>query len=140
MTGIYGISLSGSKGPNFKGYILAYKNNELVGRFQGGVDAGKKTGKDRNTLNNQKYNLRTCTSSQNQGNKKKQSSGKTSKFKGVGIHESGYYRARISVNGKLINKYFPPTPEGEIQAALHYNKLARKHFGEFANLNTINSV
>lgn len=97
---------------------------------------------DLNRLNNQKCNLRVCNTSQNMMNRGKRHGVTSSKFKGVSIfrtarHKTGYYLSYIQVNGKMIKKYFPLTPDGERQAALHYNKLAVKHFGKFARLNNI---
>lgn len=99
--------------------------------------------KNNNGLDNQKSNLRICTQSQNCMNKVQKKSTLTSKFKGVSVHTNTnpnpnrYYIARIKVNKKRIHKLFPPTKEGEIQAAIWYNEMAKKHFGEFAVINVI---
>lgn len=98
---------------------------------------------DRDTLNNQRNNLRKASMSQNGANRtcKKNSH---SKYLGVFFY-SGDKRLKVP-----IKKYqsscrsegilhflglFPYTPEGEIQAAKAYDKAAKKHHGEFANLN-----
>lgn len=98
--------------------------------------------KDFDGLNNQKNNLRECNRSQNSMN------GRTfgvSKYLGVsptimkrnyGNHVYKYWKASIGINRQ--QKYlgiFPYTPEGEIEAALTYDKAAKELFGEFANLN-----
>jgi len=100
---------------------------------------------DHNGLNNQKDNLRICTQSQNNRNKK--ASG-LSKYLGVtkwngtikytkksGIiseYKVERWRARIKYNGKekLIG-YF----KKEKEAAKAYDDFAKKHIGQFANLN-----
>lgn len=97
---------------------------------------------DRNKLNNQKANLRTCTNGENVRNGGKKSDGKGSKYRGVSIvkynnKKNTYYIAQICFNGKRKIRVFPFTPEGEILAAKAYNKLAREHFGEFACENVI---
>lgn len=100
--------------------------------------------KDGNALNNQKYNLRFCTTSQNAMNKVQRKNG-SSKYKGVWFYirkrdygwrvwfKSGY-RAGIVFNGKqMILGHF----KTEEQAALAYNDAAKKYYGEFARLNII---
>lgn len=96
--------------------------------------------RDHNGLNNQKYNLRVCTNSQNLRNSRPYRKS-TSRFKGVSIKidHKRYprYRAAILVDGKRFEKCFPFTIEGERNAALWYNEMAVKHFGEFAYLNPL---
>lgn len=87
---------------------------------------------DRNGLNNQKYNLRNCTRSQNQKNRKKQDNN-TSGFMGVSWDKSrNKYKAKIKLNGKTINL-------GRFQQALDaakvYDQAAIKYHKEFATLN-----
>lgn len=101
---------------------------------------------DGNGLNNQKENLRICNNSQNAMNKVKPNfSSITSKYKGVskckikikrknGTFYYNYrWKACIQINGKRIKKIL----KTEIEAAIHYNKLAAKYFGEFARYNLI---
>ena len=89
---------------------------------------------DGNGLNNQRYNLRPSTNSENARNAKP-SNNKSSKYKGVSLkkeHSSKKWCARIKFNGKQIHiGYF----ECEIHAALAYDKKAKELFGEFAYLN-----
>lgn len=89
--------------------------------------------KDRNSLNNQKANLRTCNTSQNTANSRKRL-GCTSKHRGVAKYRDGKWRAYAAKNGKMIHLgYF----EDESDAAKKYNEVALKLHGEFANLNII---
>jgi hypothetical protein len=89
-------------------------------------------------LNNQKSNLRNCTSSQNKMNK---SPFGQSKYLGVeikhtkspnGEHEHFYYSARICTNYK---KQYIGSYKTEESAARAYDEAAKKYHGEFANLN-----
>lgn len=90
---------------------------------------------DGDTLNNQKYNLRTCTHSQNMQNKKQRIS--TYKYKGVlrkKYKDREYWFAYISIKG--VNTYIGSF-KNEEQAALAYNERAKELWGEFANLNKV---
>jgi hypothetical protein len=83
---------------------------------------------DRNGLNNQRYNLRNATHSQNQMNRKSWGS---SPYLGVSIR-NGSITARIKLNGKCI---YLGAFKSEKDAAIAYDNAARQHHGEFANLN-----
>lgn len=98
---------------------------------------------DHNGLNNQKSNLRLCTTSQNQRNKRAALKG-ASKYLGVcvtqvshknkdGVTNSwAYYGADIGYDGNVDRiGYF----KNETDAAMAYDIMAIKHHGEFANLN-----
>lgn len=88
---------------------------------------------NRNTLDNQRSNLRLCTNSQNQMNMKSKTG--SSKYKGVNWHKQHKkWQSRIQFNKRQINLgYF----DIEIEAAIAYNQAALKYFGEFARLNII---
>lgn len=89
---------------------------------------------NRDGLDNRKCNLRFCTHWQNSLNASKRMN-TTSRFKGVcKRNDSGNYRARIRVHGKLINL---GTFKSEKDAARAYNSAAQTYFGEFAVLNDI---
>lgn len=90
--------------------------------------------RDRNGLNNQKYNLRLCNTVQNSRNRRVRSDSRTG-VKGVVFRvETEKYRVTICVNGKRKNLGQYDTIE---DAAKAYNKAALKYFGEFANLNHV---
>ena len=84
-------------------------------------------------LDNRKTNLRLCTPSQNNANRKT-SGGRTSKFLGVCFDKSnGKFRAGVRHNWKRYRKFF----RSEIEAAKWYNKKALELHGEFARLNKV---
>jgi len=87
-----------------------------------------------NTLDNRRDNLRICTHQQNLRNQKSPSN-TSSQYKGVRWHKtSKKWQAQIKINGK--SKYLGSS-DSEKEAALMYNKAAKKYFGEFAYLNVI---
>lgn len=88
---------------------------------------------DTDTLNNQEYNLRNCTHRQNCMNRKSRKNSK-SRYLGVYGLKNGKWQAGIRVNGIKIHL---GTYSNEIDAALEYNKAAKIHNKEFANLNKI---
>ena len=103
---------------------------------------------DGDGLNNQKDNLRFCTRSENNRNRKPY--GK-SKYKGVVIYtqkrkytkQNGEvslyiseprFRAQINVNGKIV---FLGQFKTEKEAAEAYNKAAKENYGENTQLNNL---
>jgi hypothetical protein len=85
-------------------------------------------------INNQKSNLRLATRTENRRNLKPYRSNSTG-FKGVVRTRTGFWAARIGLDGKKIHLGQYATPE---EAALAYNLAALKYFGEFAKLNPVN--
>jgi len=87
---------------------------------------------NRNGLNNLEHNLRYATMQENTMNARPREKA-TSKYKGVCKRkESGRFRARIRLNGNLINI---GSYKHEIDAAKAYDSKAKELFGEFAYLN-----
>lgn len=89
---------------------------------------------NRNTLDNRKVNLRICSVAQNSFNRV----GNRDGYRGIHIEKRGTtwkYRAQLKT-GSI--SYFSEPFLTEIEAAIAYNGLAQKHFGEFALLNQIN--
>lgn len=96
--------------------------------------------KNRNGLDNQRRNLRFCTPSENQYNQERKKLGKVP-YKGVTVHKrcsryktDVYFQARISVNKERIYLGIFETAN---DAAVAYNKAAKKYHGRFANFNVI---
>jgi hypothetical protein len=83
-------------------------------------------------LDNQRINLRVCSVAENTRNSRKPRRGLTSSgFKGV-YKQAGKIYASIHAGGR---RNFLGVFESEIDAAVAYDKAARKHFGEFACCN-----
>lgn len=85
--------------------------------------------KDRNCLNNQRFNLRNCDKRQNSANRRAYG---TSKYLGVHLKDGKYPIAQIRTNGRQIYIGMFKTEE---EAARAYDRKALEVFGEFANLN-----
>ena len=87
-----------------------------------------------NGLDNRRANLRTATDSENQRNRGAQKNS-TSGFKGVSLEKKGgKWRAKINVNKKVHHLGYHDTPE--IAYAV-YCEAAKKHHGEFANVDAV---
>lgn len=89
---------------------------------------------DHNSLNNQKFNLRIVTNSQNQMNRKKFKIS-SSNFKGVCWYKRDKkWRAYITINKK---NYYLGAFKDEVNAAIAYNNKAMELHGKYANLNEV---
>jgi hypothetical protein len=90
--------------------------------------------KDRNSLNNQKSNLRYATYSQNNINTNRLTRS-SSGYRGVSFHkQSKKWSADICLNYERTRLGLYDTPE---MAAVAYNIAARELHGEFARLNVV---
>ena len=88
---------------------------------------------DGDGLNNKRNNLRYATTAQNAWNRKKQKTKSTSQFKGVWWNkEKENWQSAIRFFGKRI---FIGGFDSEIEAAEHYDAMAKKLFGAFAKTN-----
>jgi len=87
-----------------------------------------------NGLDNQRHNLRLATGTQNQANKSKYFTVRTtSQFKGVHWNSNRQkWVAGINVHKK---HFYLGSFDIETEAALAYDRAALVHFGEFAKLN-----
>jgi hypothetical protein len=89
--------------------------------------------RDGNGLNNQRNNIRSCSQSENLRNQKKVKG--ISKYKGVFFSRaSNKWTSQIKIDDKKIHLGLFGS---EIDAAFAYNQAAKKHFGEFANINIV---
>jgi hypothetical protein len=89
---------------------------------------------DRNPENNRIENLRPATCSQNNTNCKSKKNS-TSKYLGVywsNSRKRWIVTIKINSKDKQVGSF-----KDEKEAALAWNKMAKIHYGEFANLNTI---
>ena len=85
-------------------------------------------------LDNRRCNLRLCTRTQNQWNRRKHMAA-SSIHKGVYWHKrTRKWVARITVNGERL---WLGEFDDETDAAAIYDAAARKHFGDFARPNVI---
>lgn len=91
---------------------------------------------DGNSLNNQRYNLRKSTHSQNGANRKVKET-KECRYLGVHKRSNGNYQA---LSRKNYKRYSAGTFKTQEAAALAYNSLAVRLHGEFANLNIVKAV
>jgi hypothetical protein len=93
--------------------------------------------KDGDTLNNQKENLRICTSAENSRNSKPNKTYSTTGYKGVSYNKRvKRWTGAIIYNRKKIFLGYFSSPE---VAANAYNEAAKKYHGEFARLNNVHT-
>jgi len=116
------------------GYALKKSGTRQMHRLILNTPKGKDTDHiNGNKLDNRRENLRVVTRSENNANQKINKNN-TSGYKGVSWNRNlQYWTANIKVNRKHFVKYFKTKRE----AAIGYNKMMIKNFGEFALLNKI---
>jgi hypothetical protein len=88
--------------------------------------------RDGDGLNNRRSNLRLCTPSQNQQNRRRDARN-TSGYRGVTYHKQvGKWQAQLMHEGRMhyLGVFCDPR-----DAALAYDAMAIERFGDFANLN-----
>lgn len=83
-----------------------------------------------NTLDNRKANLRICSDSENQWNRRRNKNNSTG-YKGVHQRQDGTYRAQIGVNKKRINLGSFSSPQ---EAYAAYCESSVKYHGEFGRV------
>ena len=90
--------------------------------------------RDRNGLNNQRFNLRICTHSQNQGNRKL-TKGSLSGYKGIGWHkrDKKWWSKIVFERRAIYLGYF----DSKEEAAKAYNEAAIKYHNSFVCLNDV---
>lgn len=111
--------------------IIARMHRLLMGVSDGSIQVDHI---DHNGLNNRRGNLRIATQPQNSGNMRV-AKDSTTGYKGVTYKKKkDLYVTRIRVNSKLIHGQ---STKNIYEAALRYNELAIKYFGEFACLNEL---
>ena len=114
-----------------------YKGHRLVFKIITGEDpVGMLDHIDGDPSNNRIENLREVTAQENTRNARKRANKNTatSQYKGVYLHKSlKYWIATLSMNdgAVVVEEKF----DNELDAAIGYDMLAKKHYGEFAQLN-----
>lgn len=107
-----------------------YMHREILGLEH--EDKRQSDHKNHNTLDNQRVNIRICTNQQNQRNQKLHSN-TSSQFKGVSWHKQAKkWVAHITINGEIKHLGYWNMEE---VAALRYDMVAIREFGEYAHLN-----
>ena len=114
-----------------KGYVYTYIAGVRVFLHRFVMDTTVRLDhKDGNPLNNQRANLRPCSVSQNLANRRMKPR-PCSQFKGV-QPRGRRWEARIGVD--MANIYLG-TFDSDREAAIAYNEAARQYYGDFAQLN-----
>lgn len=122
-------------GVDREGYAVRYDNGKaiylhrVICKTPAGLETDHING---NRLDNRQENLRICTASENQQNKRAVGAG-ASGYKGVDYcWQAGKWRARIRVNGKRLHLGYFLTARAAAEA---YDAAALRYFGEFAKIN-----
>ena len=123
-------------GPGRKGKRgKSYRMHREVANTPEGLECDHING---DSLDNRKANLRSATRQQNCWNNSKRKPGSLSKYKGVSFSRKGRpWKAMLTVSGKWT---YLGSFDSEAQAAKAYDKAAKHHFGQYANLNFPHNV
>lgn len=125
----YAFRNSSAKGGKKRTFILMHR--EILGLTNPTVLCDHK---DHNGLNNQRWNLRSATKSENNSNRRP-TENRTSKYLGVSWNrKKNKWVAQITSNRKKI---WIGACENECEAALAYNEKAIELHGQFAKLNHV---
>lgn len=123
----YALRSTWSKGANIREvesmhrFIMGVKDTDLI------VDHINHNG-----LDNRRSNIRACTHTENLRNQKPNKKF-SSQYVGVNFcKKSRKWLASINIDRKMVNLGYYLT---EVEAAIVRDKFAKKHYGEFANLN-----
>jgi len=120
---IYAVRTDGNKWVRMHRVIMSVSDRSII------VDH-----KDRNSLNNQRHNLRLCNTIQSSSNRRPNIKS-SSKYRGVSyVRATNKWRAQIEHKNKT---YILGSFTSEVDAALAYNKKAIDIHGEFAYINII---
>lgn len=116
-----------------KGRYTWYARNMSLGYLHNFILGANIDHRNGDGLNNQKFNLRFCSQSQNNQNARKRSN-TSSQFKGVSFYQANYlWAAYINIGIKKHLGYY----NTEQEAAKAYNIAALQYFGKFAKLNKL---
>lgn len=120
-----------------KPYATRFCNRKVIymHRLLMGFPAGRLDHANRNTLDNQRLNLRTCTNSQNASNRSINNNKSGIGFHGVHRGRTGNWsrwRPVVELNGK---RFFCGYFRNPIAAAVARDKMAIRLHGKFAALN-----
>ena len=117
-----------AKGPDGMWNIQVMMHHQIIGKPKKGLEVDHING---NSLDNRRKNLRICTKSENQWNRKINNNS-TTRVKGVHqIKKTGKFQARAQVHGKRINLGFFDSKK---DAGRAYRVFAVKNFKEFARI------
>lgn len=120
----------------FTNYVVGYINGKVTAMYRLILGLSESKIIDHRNgigLDNRKINLRSCTSSQNQGNRIKH--GKfTSRYKGV-HWDKERRKWRASMTQGTGTFVYIGRFSSEEEAAIEYDKVAKEYFGEFAKVN-----